>query len=89
MRLLERKEYIARNIYWCDTCCDSIMPGEVYERDAYIAERTSVENLKMTKKKRIVVFRHHVIPGCNHPPEPDEEDSIHNRKSIDVTSKVA
>jgi hypothetical protein len=62
MRILREYECVAHIEHWCDICCNYIHPGEMY--------RSSVE-VHETPKHRLIVWKRHVNPFCDYPPNPD------------------
>ncbi len=76
MRFLERKAYVADKEHFCDTCCQYIMPGEMYERIVYLTEdltKIILPDGKVRRQKRVVVFNEHCNPPCEFPEDPDDE----------------
>ena len=77
MRELRRYEHMAQKDHWCDTCCDWIFPGQLYEGLVY------ADNLH-----GIVVLKCHIDPRCEPPPDPEEEVVISNR-ALEAMVRVA
>ena len=60
-RWLRTYRRIAHEQHWCDICCTHIQPGEEYEG-----------RVEVFRRGCIVVWRSHVNPMCEPPPDPDE-----------------
>ncbi len=60
MRILRAYIYRAKIDHWCDRCCRYIAPGELYEGMVVILG-----------KGRLAVFKIHINPSCDFPPDPD------------------
>lgn len=63
MYLLREYRRVAHVQHWCDMCCRYIEPGEYYEGMVTV----------YYSPHRLVVFKVHLNPGCDFPPNPDEE----------------
>jgi hypothetical protein len=84
-RALRRYEYVAQKEHWCSNCCQYILPGQYYEGIVYA-----------TNNHGIVVHKRHLYPGCEPPPDPDEEERIFDSgeerifdSGLEETSKIA
>lgn len=61
MVVLRTYTHTAQREHWCDNCCNYIVPGQQYEG---IVETTG---------KGIIVWKKHVNPECEFPPDPEDE----------------
>lgn len=62
MRVLRTYVRIARTSHCCDICCNKIQAGEMYQGSV------------MADDKCLWVFKKHIDPCCDYPPEPDEDE---------------
>jgi hypothetical protein len=62
MRIFRTYRHVAQRRHWCDQCCRHIEPGEYYEG-----------SVQLYKNHRLIVFKTHVEPSCDYPPDPDDE----------------
>lgn len=61
MRILRSYQHVAQVQHWCDMCCRYIEPGEYYQG-----------SVQVWGKGRLLVFKVHMFPACDFPPDPDE-----------------
>lgn len=64
-KTLRRYERVAQREHFCDRCCEYIHPGEMYEGIVSVNEDR--------KEHRVTVSKTHIHPGCDYPPDPEEE----------------
>ncbi len=69
---------IAQRQHWCDVCCTYIEAGEFYEGSVHLYDG-----------HRLIVFKKHVEPSCDYPPEPEDYDWIEDTCSEEVPMKLA
>ena len=62
MRILRTYRHMAQTEHWCDRCCRYIQPGEYYEGE-----------VQVHKDHGLMVFKVHIEPDCDYPPDPEEE----------------
>lgn len=62
MQILRTYRHMANTFHWCDRCCRYIEPGEFYEGSVWVRNRHS-----------LIIFKTHVYPSCDFPPDPEEE----------------
>ena len=70
MRHLETTEQVAYKDYFCDRCCESIRPGEIYSRE--VSMLSKLEKQSWNTNITISVKREHVHPACDFPEDPEE-----------------
>jgi hypothetical protein len=68
MRHLRDYERVANREHFCDTCCNYINPGEMYEGEVLVDESR--------ERFRVIILKRHVHPGCEPPEDPEEEREI-------------
>lgn len=64
MRILRTYQRVAFIDHFCDRCMQMIMPGDVYE--GYV---------EVGSDGKLRVFKNHVMPHCDYPTEPSDEES--------------
>ncbi len=62
MRILRTYRHVAQTQHWCDRCCRYIEPGEYYEGSVHLYDN-----------HQLIVFKTHIEPSCDYPPDPDDE----------------
>ena len=62
MYILRTYRHLAQVQHWCDRCCRYIEPGEYYQGSVHLYDDHG-----------LIVFKVHVEPSCDYPPDPDEE----------------
>ncbi len=65
MTFLRKYQRVAHTKHWCDRCCDWIQPGDYYEGVVQIS-----------KGGGLIVFKFHIDPSCDYPPDPFDDDEI-------------
>lgn len=70
MRVLRTYTRIAQIQHWCDRCCRYIEPGEYYEGSVQL----------YSNPRRLIVFKIHIEPSCDYPPDPEELEEIINEE---------
>jgi len=81
MKILRSYERIAEKEHWCDCCCNYIHPGEMYHGEVQLREEKAIN--------RISVFKSHINPCCDFPPDPEEDrDSEREEKESGIESKL-
>lgn len=76
MRILRVYRRLAQLPHWCDRCCRYIEPGEFYEGSVQIYGG------------RFIVFKVHIEPSCDYPPDP-VEDEISDIAQEETPSQLA
>jgi hypothetical protein len=80
MRRLRNYQRVANKEHFCDSCCDYINPGEMYEGQVYLDETRS--------QHRITVYKWHVNPMCDPPEDPLDEGSESARRPNTLANKL-
>lgn len=80
MRLLRTYVRIAHEPHDCDRCMMQIMPGDQYEGAVYAVPKQG------RRRKLILVLKQHVFPGCDWPPDPDEEEYVESRRELPLAA---
>lgn len=78
MRELRRYEHVADKEHWCDRCCRFIQSGDMYEGMVFA-----------DKAQGIVVFKYHINPMCDFPPDPEDELTRDKSEGLETTMKIA
>jgi len=75
MQPLRSYQRVADKEHWCDVCCGYIHPGEMYSGTVFVD--------RSRKKYRLVVFKKHVCPSCEPPPDPSDEKRKNHSGNIE------
>ena len=81
-RILRTYRRMAHIDHHCDKCQCPISPGEEYQGEVVLADQYS-------GGRKIVVYKEHVWPGCDWPPEPEWEKEDDVEEDLDVDLKKA
>lgn len=68
-RVLRTYARVAHTFHFCDKCCQQIYPGEMYEGRVEVIDRSPYN-----PKPFFTVFKHHIEPECDWPPDPDWDE---------------
>lgn len=76
MRTLRSYQRMAYKHHDCDRCCCQILPGDMYEGRVEVNDRN-----------QIMVWKQHIMPSCDFPPEPKDYENIESNRSFRLNFK--
>ncbi len=76
-RILRSYRRIAHIEHHCDRCQNMIFPGDEYEGQVVLSDQ-------YCGGRKVVVYKEHIFPMCDFPPDPFGERYIEDEEDVDL-----